>query len=97
MVLGLCKVYSKYTSKNMATVLITLFKDYRIISNLGYFIADDIDINNIYINNIIYALYQNILIKNGKRRCFCYFGYIINFYSLNFKNIYKDLATAYYK
>ena len=52
MVLGLCEIHSKYTSKNMAAVLITLFKDYRIAGNLGYFIANNVDINNTYIDTI---------------------------------------------
>ena len=38
-VLGLYEVYSKHTSKNMAAILIALFKDYRIAGNLGYFIT----------------------------------------------------------
>jgi len=46
-------VYSKYTSKNMAAILIALFKDYRIIGNLEYFIADNADANNTYINAVL--------------------------------------------
>ena len=37
----------------MAAVLIALFKDYRIVDNLGYFIADNADVNNTYINAIL--------------------------------------------
>jgi len=36
----------------MATVLIVLFKDYKITSNLGYFMADNADANNTYINAV---------------------------------------------
>ena len=46
MVLGLREVYSKYISKNIAAVLITLFRNYRIIGNLGYFRANNTDVNN---------------------------------------------------
>ena len=52
-VLGLREVYSEHTSENMAAVLFALFKDYRITSNLGYFIANNADVNNIYINAIL--------------------------------------------
>ena len=52
-VLGLCEVHSEYTGENMAAVLIALFKDYRIAGNLGYFMADNADINNICINAIL--------------------------------------------
>ena len=52
-VLGLYKVHSKHTNKNIAAVLITLFKDYRIAGNLGYFIANNVDVNNIYINTVL--------------------------------------------
>ena len=51
-VLGLREVHGEHTSKNMAAVLITLFKDYRIAGNLGYFIANNADINNTYINAV---------------------------------------------
>ena len=37
----------------MVAVLIALFKDYRIVGNLGYFIANNADINNTYINAIL--------------------------------------------
>jgi len=46
-------VYSKYTSKNIAAVLIALFKDYRIVGNLGYFMADNADLNNTCINAVL--------------------------------------------
>ena len=52
MVLGLCEIYSKYTGENMVAILITLFKDYRIAGNLGYFIANNTNINNTYINAV---------------------------------------------
>ena len=51
-VLGLREVYNKHTSKNIVAILITLFKDYRIAGNLGYFIANNININNTYINAV---------------------------------------------
>jgi len=46
-------VHGKYTSKNIAAVLIALFKDYRIAGNLGYFIANNADINNTCINAVL--------------------------------------------
>ena len=52
-VLGLREVYGEHTSKNMAAVLIALFKDYRIIGNLGYFIADNADANNTCIDAVL--------------------------------------------
>ena len=51
-VLGLYKVYNKYINKNMAAILITLFKNYKITGNLGYFMANNMDINNTCINAI---------------------------------------------
>jgi hypothetical protein len=74
-------VYSKYTSKNMAAVLIALFKDYRIIGNLGYFIADNADTNNTYINAVLRALYLKMLVKSRKRRRLYCFSYITNLYT----------------
>ena len=65
----------------MAAVLITLFKDYRIIGNLGYFIANNIDTNNTCINAILQALYLNISAKNKKGRYLYCFSYITNLYT----------------
>ena len=62
-VLRLCKIISKYTSKNIAGVFIDLFYNYRIAGNIKYFIANNIKLNNIYINAILYILYLNILAK----------------------------------
>ena len=52
-VLGLHKVISKHSNKNMAVVLLNIFKDYRIYNNIRYFIANNAELNNIYINAIL--------------------------------------------
>ena len=43
---------SKHSSKNQVGVLVTLFKEYSIYSNIGYFIADNTELNNMYINTV---------------------------------------------
>jgi len=53
MVLGLYKVVSKHSSKNIAAVLLKIFKDYRISNNIGYFIANNAKSNNTYIKAIL--------------------------------------------
>ena len=62
-VFRLYKIINKYTSKNITGVLIDLFYDYKIAGNIGYFIANNAELNNIYINIVLYILYLNILIK----------------------------------
>ena len=52
-VLGLYKVISKYSSKNIVAVLLKIFKDYRISSNIRYFIANNIELNNTCIKAIL--------------------------------------------
>ena len=52
-VLGLYKVVSKYSSKNIAAVLLKILKDYRISGNIRYFIANNAKLNNIYIKVIL--------------------------------------------
>ena len=100
-VLGLREVINKYTSENMAAVLLEVFKDYKISSNIGYFIADNADLNNIYIDIILRALYPNILLKKRKACCLYCFGYIVNLYIQAFivgkdvEKICKELTTAY--
>ena len=67
-ILRLYEIIGKYTSENMAGVLIDLFRDYKIVGNIRYFIANNIELNNIYINAILYILYLNILVKLYKGR-----------------------------
>ncbi len=52
-VLGLCEVISEHTSENMAAVLLKVFKDYKISSNIRYFMANNIDSNNTYVDIIL--------------------------------------------
>ena len=94
---------NKYTSENITGILIDLFRDYRIVGNIGYFIANNTELNDIYINTILCVLYLNISAKLYKGRQLYYFSYIINFYTQafiirnNIKGVYKELARAYYK
>ena len=67
-VLGLREIIGEYTSENIADVFIDLFHDYKIAGNIGYFIANNIELNNIYINAILYILYPNISVKLHKGR-----------------------------
>jgi hypothetical protein len=80
-ILGLRKIIGKYTSKNMAGVLIDLFRDYRIAGNIGYFIADNAELNDTCIDAILRILYLNILAKLRKGRRLRYFSYITNLYA----------------
>ena len=48
-VFRLYKIINKYTSKNIAGVFIDLFYNYRIIDNISYFIADNVELNNILV------------------------------------------------
>jgi hypothetical protein len=52
-VLGLYKVVGEYSSENIIAMLLKIFKDYRINNNIGYFIADNAELNNIYIEAIL--------------------------------------------
>ena len=62
-VLRLHKIINKHTDENIAGVLIDLFHAYRIAGNIRYFIANNAELNNIYINAILYTLYLNISVK----------------------------------
>ena len=42
-ILRLREIINKYTSENMAGVLIDLFHDYRIVGNIRYFIANNME------------------------------------------------------
>ena len=102
-VFRLHKIVGKHTGKNMAGVLINLFRDYRIIGNIGYFMADNVELNNTCINAILCTLYLNILTKICKRCQLYCFSYIINLCAQafiirsNIEGVCKELTTAYYK
>ena len=80
-VLRLRKIVSKYTSENIAGVLIDIFRDYRIIGNNWYFIADNTELNDTYINVILRILYLNISVKICKERRLYYSSYTTNLYA----------------
>ena len=67
-VLRLCKIIDKYISKNIVGVLIDIFRDYKVVGNIRYFIVNNIELNDIYIDVILYILYLNILVKLYKGR-----------------------------
>jgi len=52
-ILGLYKVINKHISKNMAAVLLKIFKDYKISNNIGYFIANNAKLNSMCIKVIL--------------------------------------------
>jgi hypothetical protein len=64
----------------MAAMLLKIFKDYGISSNIGYFIANNAELNNTCIKVILGALYLGILVKKRKARRLYYFSYITNLY-----------------
>ena len=66
-VLRLCEIIGEHTSKNIAGVLIDLFRDYRIVGNIRYFMANNAELNNMCIDVILYTLYLNISAKLRKR------------------------------
>ena len=63
MVLGLYKVISKYFSENIAAILLKLIKEYGFEGNVGYFIGNNAELNNICINVVLQVLYPKILVK----------------------------------
>ena len=65
-VFRLYKIINKHIGKNIAGILINLFRDYKIAGNIRYFMADNAELNNTCINAILYILYLNILIKLRK-------------------------------
>jgi len=102
-ILGLRKIIGEHTGENMAGVLIDLFRDYRIVGNIGYFIADNAELNDMCIDAILYALYPNMSAKLRKgRRLYC-FGHITNLCAQAFiigndiEGVCKELARAYRK
>jgi len=100
-ILRLREIIGKHTSENIVGVLIDLFRDYRIVGNIRYFIANNAELNNMCINVILYALYLNISAKLRKGRQLRYFGYITNLYAQAFiirsntEGVYKELVRAY--
>src|SRR5437667_10090643 len=49
-ILRLCELIGEYLGKNIADVLLQIFKDYNINGQIGYFMADNASSNNTCIN-----------------------------------------------
>ena len=102
-VLRLREIIGEHTNENIISVFIDLFCDYRIVGNIRHFIANNAELNNIYINAILYILYLNILVKIYKEYWLYYFSYIINLYAQAFiiknnaEGVYKEFVRVYYK
>ena len=85
----------------MAGVLIDLFRDYGIVGNIGYFIANNAESNDTCIDAVLRALYPNMSVRLRKGRRLYYFSYITNLYAQafiigsNIEGVRKELATAY--
>jgi len=65
-ILRLREIIGKHTGENMAGVLIDLFRDYGIAGNIGYFMANNAELNDTCIDAILCALYLNISAKLRK-------------------------------
>ena len=85
----------------MAAVLLKIFKDYGISGNIGYFMADNAELNDTCIKAILRAFYPGMLAKKWKARRLCCFGHITNLCAqafivgLDAENVCKELSTAY--
>ena len=86
----------------MAAVLLNIFKDYKIHSNIRYFMANNAESNNTCINAILQALYPGMSAKKRKARRLHCFSYITNLCAqafiigVNAEKVCKDLAAAYH-
>src|SRR5437762_3237490 len=102
-VLGLCELTGEYSGKNMADVLLQIFKDYKINGWIGYFMADNASSNDTCINAILQAIYPNMLDMQRWQHQLCCFGYIVNLCAQAFligkdaEKVCKDLDLAYRK
>ena len=65
-ILGLREVINKHSSENITGILIALFKEYNISKNIKYFMTNNMEVNNIYINTVLQALYLGISVKKQK-------------------------------
>ena len=51
-VLGLHEIVSEHTNKNITAILVALFKDYKITSNIRFFMVDNAKSNDTCINTV---------------------------------------------
>ena len=57
------EVIGEHSGENQAGILIALFKEYKIGGNIGYFMANNVELNDTCINTVLQALYLNILAR----------------------------------
>jgi len=85
----------------MVDVLLHIFGNYSISGRTGYFMANNITLNNACINLILQALYLNISKKYCLQRRLRCFGHIVNLYAQAFiigkdaEKTCKNLESAY--
>jgi hypothetical protein len=100
-VLGLREVIGEHSGENQAAVLVALFNEYKIKGNIGWFMADNAESNDVCIDKVLRALYPNMSAKQRKARRLRCFGHIVNLCAQAFivgkdaEKVCKKLATAY--
>ena len=73
--LGMKRMRGPHTGENIAEVMIPVLEHYEIISKLGVFVADNVDVNDSAIRATLLALRPDLDIRTQRSRCL---GHIIN-------------------
>jgi hypothetical protein len=73
--LGMKRILGAHSGENIAEVILPVLQDFEITSNIGVFVADNVDTNDVAIKAILRILRPDLTIRNRRARCL---GHIIN-------------------
>ena len=69
------RILGAHSGENIAEVILPVLQDFKITSNIGVFVADNVDTNDVAIKAILRILRPDLTIRNRRARCL---GHIIN-------------------
>ncbi len=76
--LAIKPVEGEHTGLNIASVILQMFKEYRIGKKIGYFVTDNASNNNTAIDAVLRALYPQMTKKQRQQRRLRCLGHVIN-------------------
>jgi len=83
-VLALREVLGDHGGENIAQSLLAVIRDYGFQGNVGYFMADNAESNDVTVDLILRVLYPNMSAKHRKARRLRCFGHIVNLCAQDF-------------
>ena len=76
--IGMKRLYGGHSGENQAKLLLEIFNDYKLTDLLGYFVLDNVILNDVCIDSILRTLLLNFPASKRSQRRLRYYGHILN-------------------